>query len=123
MADEMTDKEKQAQVFGIHDSEDQAAFDEWTEKTAESIAQTQGIELTDQHWEVIKFLRIHYQNVGADMPPAHELTKTLEERFSDEGGLKYLYKLFPGGPLNQGCQFAGVPVPTDAKNASFGSVS
>lgn len=123
MTDEMTDKEKQEMVFGIHDTDEKVTFDTWTEDMAKSIAGSQGLELTDQHWEVIKFLRIHYLNVGADMPPTHQLTKTLEERFSAEGGLKYLYSLFPGGPLNQGCHIAGVPVPADAKNPSFGSVS
>lgn len=123
MVDEMTDKEKQAMVFGIHDSDDKTAFDAWTKQTAILSATAQGIELNDNHWQVINFLRIHYQNVGGDMLHAHELTKTLEERFADEGGLKYLYKLFPGGPLNQGCRIAGVPVPADAKDASFGSIS
>ena len=123
MVDEMTDKEKQTMVFGIHDSEDKAAFDAWDEASAKATALTQGIELTDAHWQVINFLRIHYQNVGGDMPPKHELTKTLEERFSSEGGLKYLYTLFPDGPLNQGCRIAGVPVPADATEPSFGSIS
>lgn len=122
MADEMTDKEKRAMVLGIHDSDDKTAFDAWTEEAAKSTAGSLGIDLTDNHWEVIRFLRIHYQNVGGDMPRTHELTRTLEERFADEGGRKYLYKLFPAGPLNQGCRIAGVPVPADATDRSFGSV-
>jgi tRNA 2-thiouridine synthesizing protein E len=81
-----------------------------------------GLDLTDKHWEVIKFLRVHFENVGAKMPPAHELTQTLEERFADQGGLRYLYELFPDGPLNQGGRIAGIAVSSDVTDPSFGSV-
>lgn len=122
MVDDLSDKEKREMVFGIHDSEDVDAFAVWTEDTARATARAVGIELTDQHWDVIRFLRVHYQNVGAKMPPAHELSQTLEERFAEEGGLRYLYELFPGGPLTQGSRIAGIAVPTDATDPSFGSV-
>jgi TusE/DsrC/DsvC family sulfur relay protein len=84
-------------------------------------AEAMGLVLTDKHWEVINFLRVLYQNVGAKMPPVHELSQTLEERFSEEGGRRYLFKLFPDGPLTQGSLIAGVPVPDDANDSSFGS--
>lgn len=122
MVDDLSDKEKRERVFGIHDSEDMDAFVSWTEDTARATAHAEGIELSDPHWEVIRFLRVHYQNVGAKMPPAHELSQTLEERFAEQGGLRYLYELFPGGPLNQGGRIAGIAVPTDATDPSFGSV-
>lgn len=122
MGRDLTDKEKLEQVFGIHDSEESDIFEAWTNQRAETIAQEQGLALTSKHWEVIDFLRVLYQNEGADMPPVHELSQTLDERFFDEGGLKYLFSLFPGGPLNQGCRIAGVPVPDDALDPSFGSI-
>ena len=121
MDKKLSDKEKLEQVFGIHDSEEIDSFDSWTEDSARAIASSESLELSDKHWEVIKFLRIHFQNVGANMPPSHELSQTLEERFSDEGGLRYLYSLFPGGPLSQGSRIAGIPVPDDSADPSFGS--
>lgn len=122
MATELSDKEKLEQVLGIHDSEDVDAYNDWTETQAESIARSQGIKLTDDHWEVIRFLRIHFENVGGDMPPAHEFSQTLDERFINKGGLRYLYELFPGGPLTQGGRIAGISIPANATNRSFGSV-
>ena len=122
MANELSEKEKLEQVFGIHDSEEVNAYNDWTEDKARSIAKSMGIDLTDAHWEVIRFLRVHFENVGADQPPAHEFSQTLDERFMDKGGLRYLYELFPNGPLNQGGRIAGITVPTDASNKSFGSI-
>lgn len=122
MGKDLNDKEKLEQVFGIHESEELTTFSGWTNQHAETLAQQLGLELTDRHWEVIDFLRVLYQNVGSQMPPVHELSQTLEERFADQGGLKYLFTLFPGGPLNQGFRIAGVPVPDDVVDTSFGSV-
>jgi len=46
----------------------------------------------------------------------------LEERFAAEGGRKYLLELFPKGPVAQGCELAGLPVPAYASDGSFGAV-
>lgn len=122
MADVLSDKEKRQMIFGIHDGEDIDTFEDWTEELALDRARDEGITMTDQHWEAIRFLRVHFQNVGAKMPPVHEFSEALNERFASEGGLKYLYELFPGGPINQGGRIAGILVPGDATDASFGSV-
>ncbi|MEJ2141776.1 MAG: TusE/DsrC/DsvC family sulfur relay protein [Gammaproteobacteria bacterium] len=122
MNDVLNDKEKREMILGIHDDEEVDNFEEWTEELAQAIARDEGIELTEKHWEVIRFLRVHFQNVGGKMPPVHELSQVLEERFAKEGGLKYLYELFPGGPLNQGGLISGIAVPADVTDPSFGSV-
>lgn len=122
MADSLSDKDKLEMILGIHDSDDINAFENWSEWAAEETAHKMGLKLTDKHWEVIRFLRVHFENVGAKLPPAHELSQTLDERFIDQGGLRYLYELFPGGPLNQGGRIAGIAIPPDASNDSFGSV-
>lgn len=122
MAKELSDKDKLAQVFGIHESEDITTYNKWDEDKARSTAKSMGIELSDAHWEVVHFLRLHYENVGANLPPAHEFSQTLNERFKDKGGLRYLYQLFPEGPVAQGGKIAGIGVPADTSNLSFGSV-
>ena len=122
MATELRDNEKLQQILGINDSDDVNAYRNWNEAQAQTIAESMGIQLTDEHWEVIRFLRIHYENVGNDMPPAREFSQTLDERFMDKGGLRYLYGLFPDGPITQGGRVAGIGIPADAVNRSFGSV-
>lgn len=121
MSKKLTEKEQLEEILGIHPSDEVDVFTAWTKDKAVEIARDENIQLTDQHWDVINFLRVYYQNVGKDMPSSHEFSNTLDERFSEEGGLKYLFKLFPGGPVAQGSQIAGLPVPGDAVNSSFGS--
>jgi len=120
MIDVLTDEQKAQLVLGIHDKD--AEYEDWTEETARSIAHMESIELTDAHWTVIRFLRDHYEQHGTSLH-ARILTDALQEKFQIQGGLKYLYRLFPDGPVSQGARIAGVPVPMDSSNESFGSVS
>ncbi len=121
MSDPLSEQEKQELVFGIHNDEAQDAYANWTEEDAITTAHAMQIELSDKHWDVIAFLRLHYRNNGQVLP-ARELAGELDKQFSDQGGLRQLYQLFPGGPINQGCRIAGVPVPHHATDASFGSL-
>ena len=118
--DDMTDKEKLEFVFGIH--EDDEVLENWDRETATSLAAEEGIKLTDAHWEMVNYLRKLYQGTG-EIDYARDLSAVLEQRFKSQGGLKYLFTLFPNGPVSQGCKIAGIPVPKDSKQPSFGSVS
>ena len=66
MNDQLTSKEKEDLVFGIHDDEAVAEFKSWSEDKAKAIAKKLGVELTAEHWKVIKFLRVYYENTGTD---------------------------------------------------------
>jgi len=120
MMQELTEAEKAAFVFGIHEQDPE--YTSWNEAHATSLAKEAGIELTDAHWDVIQYLRQHYKDFGPTKQ-ARTLTQVLDVKFAAQGGLKYLYTLFPNGPVNQGCAIAGVPVPGDSKQPSFGSVT
>jgi tRNA 2-thiouridine synthesizing protein E len=52
---------------------------------------------------------------------ARELHDALDEHFHAEGGIKYLYTLFPKGPLAQGCLLAGLQAPAGTQDRGFGS--
>ena len=120
MMSDLTSKEKEDFVLGIHDDDSTALYKDWSEARAETIASDMGLELTEAHWRVIKFIRLHYANAG---PARHarEYAEVFNERFADEGGSRFLYQLFPGGPVKQGCVIAGVPAPSDAGDNAFGS--
>jgi tRNA 2-thiouridine synthesizing protein E len=96
------------------------ALDSWSENIARRMAVNLGIALTPAHWEVINFLRDYYRLHGP-VSHARHLLQPLEERFSRKGGLKYLYLLFPGGPVTQASKIAGLPVPPDSADPSFGT--
>ena len=87
-------------------------LDDWTPELAEEMAKQEGIELTEQHWEVINFLRDYYQEYQI-APAIRVLTKAIGKKLGkDKGNSKYLYELFPYGPAKQACKFAGLPKPT-----------
>lgn len=117
----LSNHDKQELVLGIHDDDATETFKAWTREQAEQTASNMNLKLTDEHWKVIDFLRLHFSNTGP-FKHARELTEVLNERFVDEGGSRYLYELFPEGPVNQGCRIAGVAVPADTHNLSMGSV-
>lgn len=120
MTNDLTDKEKEELVLGIHDDESTAQYKNWSEEQAEAMARSMGLELTEAHWQVIKFIRLHYANAGPAQH-AREYAEVFNERFADEGGSRFLYQLFPAGPVKQGCAIAGVPAPADASDNAFGS--
>ena len=98
-----------------------ADLDDWSVSRAEEIAREEGVTLTDAHWKVIHLLRDHYRHHGP-APHARQLLDGLAENFGREGGRKYLYQLFPRGPVSQGCRIAGLPLPAYSSDPSFGSV-
>lgn len=120
MNNEMTNKEKEEKVLGIHDDDADAQFKAWTEEQAKETAEKLGIKLTDNHWKVIKFIRNYYAD-GGQAQHAREYVEALNERFADDGGSRFLYQLFPGGPVKQGCAIAGVAAPGDVSDAAFGT--
>ncbi len=76
---------------------------QWTEDIAKEIAKEEGIELTDKHFEVIKYIR--------DKVAAGE---GLTIRGIGKSGVvdaKTFYQLFPGAPLKKATKIAGVPKP------------
>jgi tRNA 2-thiouridine synthesizing protein E len=96
-------------------------FDSWNEHEAQMIAASEGLRLTGEHWEVIYFLRNFCERHGSKCQ-AHKVLKPLADRFADRGGKKYLYSLFPGGPIAQACRIAGLPLPRNTLDPGFGSV-
>ena len=94
----------------------------WQEAEAERRASEQGIELGADHREVLSALQEYFARHDKPDLNMRELHDALDERFHARGGMRYLYKLLPGGPVAQGCELAGLPIPAGAKDRSFGSV-
>jgi tRNA 2-thiouridine synthesizing protein E len=103
-----------------NDAEFPHAPSEWTREAAEKAAKADGIELQADHWDTIKALQQYFAK--HEKPNVRELHDALDERFHAAGGLKHLYEIFPGGPVAQGCRFAGLEAPAGAADKSFGSV-
>jgi tRNA 2-thiouridine synthesizing protein E len=85
---------------------------EWNEDIAKVIAQGENVDMTENHWEVVNFLRDYY-NEYQIAPAVRVLTKAIGKQLGEEkGNSKYLYELFPYGPAKQACKIAGLPKPT-----------
>jgi TusE/DsrC/DsvC family sulfur relay protein len=85
---------------------------EWEPAVAEEMAKEDDLSLTDEHWEIINFLREYYEEYQI-APAVRVLTKAVGKRLGKEkGNSKYLYSLFPYGPGKQACRFAGLPKQT-----------
>ena len=95
-------------------------LDDWSDAIAEKLAAEEDVELTPQHRDVIHFLRQHYKEHG-QMATGRALLNVLWERYAQAGGKKYLYQLFPKGPVRQASKIAGLPVPASSTDPSFGT--
>jgi tRNA 2-thiouridine synthesizing protein E len=92
----------------------------WSEQQARETASEIGIELTQDHLQVIQLLREYYLQHG-EVKSGRELGDMLNEKFADQGGRKFLRRLFPQGPVTQGMQLAGLAVPAYSEDEGFGT--
>jgi len=93
----------------------------WSPLFAHRQAETEGLSLTDEHLEIIIYLRERHRKSGVARS-AREVLQELEEKFADDQGRRHLYELFPGGPVSQASRLAGLPLPPYSSDPSFGSV-
>jgi tRNA 2-thiouridine synthesizing protein E len=79
---------------------------QWTEEMATPLAEESGVPtpLTDQHWQVLRFMRQEYFDTGTG-PTVRKLGK------SSGVTVKELYQLFPKGPAKLAARCAGIPKP------------
>ena len=95
---------------------------DWQPSDAETIANQQGITLNKDIWELISALQGYFRSHDKTAVNRREITDALEEKFHAKGGMKFLYKLLPNGPVSQGCELAGIRNPAGNVDLSFGSV-
>ena len=89
-----------------------ANLNDWNKDLAEAMATEDKINLSEDHWEIINFLREYYEEYQI-APAVRVLTKAVGKKLGKEkGNSKYLYELFPYGPGKQACKFAGLPKTT-----------
>lgn len=84
---------------------------DWCEELVPMLAAEENIELTDAHWEVVRFVRSFYEEFKTS-PAVRMLVKAMEKEHGPEkGNSKYLFKLFKLGPAKQATKLAGLPKP------------
>lgn len=87
-------------------------LDEWSRDLAAEIAKAENLEMTENHWKVIDFLRTYYDEFQL-APAVRVLVKNAKKKLGAEiGNSKTLDAMFPQGAAKQGCKIAGLPKPT-----------
>ncbi len=98
------------------------ATGDWSPQKALEQASLEDIFLSEDHWEVVRALQEYFARNELRHRNMRGVHDALDEHFHARGGMKYLYQLFPRGPVAQGCRLAGLPVPALAVDRNFGSV-
>lgn len=85
-------------------------LDDWDKTVAETIAQSDGLTLTQEHWDVIDYLRDAYINNNGEQPNNRAILKAMQEKWPGRKvDNKTLFDLFPGNPSKQAGKIAGLP--------------
>jgi tRNA 2-thiouridine synthesizing protein E len=80
----------------------------WDEDVAKALAAQDGIELTQEHWDLINYLRSEYFD-NNEQPMERAINKGMSKVWGKKVTSKDLYVLFPLAPSKQGNKIAGLP--------------
>jgi TusE/DsrC/DsvC family sulfur relay protein len=84
-------------------------MDAWSEAFARAQAEKEGLVLTDEHWQVIYFIRTYYDEHSVQAQVRDMVMHFREIWPPEKGNSRYLHDIFPmGGPQKQGNRVAGV---------------
>lgn len=94
---------------------------DWSEDVARKLAAEDDLELTSEHMDILRYLRKYYDKNGQGYN-ARTMLNVMEYEFGKWEGKRRLYQLFPRGPVAMACKYAGIPLPPECNDLSFGSV-
>ena len=86
----------------------------------EKRAQRMGLILNKEHMDAINFVFDFYEHCE-DCRNARQLMTVMDQEFAEKGGKKYLYRLFPAGPLSQIHELADLPDLGHQTDLGFGT--
>ncbi len=81
---------------------------DWNEGFALMVAAEEGIELTADHWEVVRFMRAWQEERQVSPDARHVMRHLAETRGASRNRL---FELFPYGYVRQACKVAGMKRP------------
>ncbi|HMV52725.1 MAG TPA: TusE/DsrC/DsvC family sulfur relay protein [Rhodocyclaceae bacterium] len=82
---------------------------DWSQAFAIVQAESEGLTLTDEHWQVIDFLRNYYHDHQVQAQVRVMIRHFTQQWGPERGSNHYLHDLFPrGGPQKQGNRLAGL---------------
>lgn len=104
----------------VYETHDNGYVDGWNKEAASYLAKEENVDLTEERWRIVDFLREYYL-VLTNLPASEEykvtpmieiLVKAISKKLgSEKANTKYLNELFPNGLTKQACKIAGIPRP------------
>jgi len=112
----LPDKISSVEIGGQQIFRDEAGYlidpDDWTQEVAERLAEEESVDLSEDHWAVLRFMRefLETHGVAAD---ARFVFQYLGERHSEtsKAARRRFFQLFPYGYTKQACKVAGMRQP------------
>jgi tRNA 2-thiouridine synthesizing protein E len=83
----------------------------WDEKAAGQLAANEGITLSNEHWQILAFMRRFYDEHQVAADARFVIKFMAEEMGQGRQARNRLYKLFPYGYVQQACKIAGMKRP------------
>lgn len=81
----------------------------WNEQLAQDFAHEENIELTEQHWLAIRFMRDYYAEHQV-APDVRHVSKHVGQVLGIDAR-NLIFQLFPYGYVKQACRIAGMKRP------------
>ena len=82
---------------------------DWTEDIAKEFALKEHIQLTEDHWDAIHYMRDYYAE-NQIAPDVRHVMKHLAKRLGADSR-NAIFELFPYGYVKQACKIAGMKRP------------
>jgi tRNA 2-thiouridine synthesizing protein E len=84
----------------------------WNENLARDLAAEEDLELTEEYWPILRFMRDYWQRARVAPDVRHVVQYLVETQGYDKKGAKqHLFNLFPYGYVKQACKVAGMQRP------------
>jgi len=85
--------------------------DGWDETAAQQLAAGEGITLSEEHWQVLGFMRSFYEEHRVAADARFVIKFMAKEMRLGKQARNDLFKLFPYGYVQQACKIAGMKRP------------
>ena len=83
---------------------------DWNEEVAAELFAEEGIEPTEEHWDVVRFVR--EKTLDGEEPNERQIMKEMGKRWGRKLKSKDMYEMFPLMPSKQGLKIGGCPQST-----------
>lgn len=83
---------------------------DWNEEIATALFAEEGIEPTDKHWDIVKYVRA--ETLEDSEPNERGIMKAMSKLWGEKASSKLMYEMFPEMPSKQGLKIGGCPQST-----------